>query len=164
MEIGQLAMMAIVPLAVGGYYWWTVGRKGGISGYMNRRLGLREGEQIARMWMGYFDIDRTTGEKLGELVGVRTRGINIMIALTNQHRLAIGSNETEMTPIGFERGQVMVSGYAKAAEIGTIAGPTGGMEKAQVALLTPLHGGHPFRIQIATSGLQALTQWSQPAG
>jgi len=163
MQIGQLAMMVIVPVAIGGYYWWTVGRKGGISGYMTRQLGLREGEQASQMWMGYFDIDRTTGEKLQEFVGVHTRGVNIMIALTNQQRLAIGSNETQMDPIGFERGQVMVSGYNKAAEIGTIAGPAG-LEKAQVALLTPLHGGQPFRIQIATSGLQALTQWSQTHG
>src|SRR5688572_30827245 len=156
MGIGQIAMMALVAAGIGGYYWWTVGRRGGIGGYMNHRLGLREGEQAQHMWMGYFDIDRTTGEKLGDLVGVHTRGINIMIALTDHNRLAIGSNEGDLDPIGFEHGHATVSGYDKPAEIRSITGPTGTLEQAKVAVITPVNGGRPIRIQLATSGLNAL--------
>lgn len=160
MELGQILMMAAVPAGIGAYYWWTVGRRGGPAAYMRRRLGLRDGEETTGIWMAYYDIDRTTAEKVGEVFGVHTRGTNIMVALTNQQRLAIGSNEREVAPIVFDRGQVVISNFAKSAEIGSLAGPSGSLEPAQVLLLTPLHGTPPFRIQIGGSGARDLLRWS----
>ena len=161
MELGQIVMAVVIVAGLAGYWWFKVGRRGGTAGYMRHKLGLREGEAIASMWTGYYDIDRTTGEKLGEIVGVRTRGANVMVALTSMGRLAIGNNEQDAPPIGLERGQVSVAEYSQPAEIGSLAGPNG-LEKAQVMVLTPVHGA-PLRIQIAASGLQSILAWSRGA-
>lgn len=161
MDAKQILMIAVILLGIGGWYWFKVGRHGGTGGYMRAKLGLKDGEDIATMWMAYYDIDRTTGEKLGEIVGVRTRGKNVMVALTNHGRLTIGDNETSNEPIAFDRGQVSVSEYPKRAEIGTIAGPTG-LEQAVVMLVAPV-GAEPFRLQIARSGFQATEAWSRAA-
>ncbi len=161
MDAKQILMVAVIFSGIGAWYWFKVLRHGGTGGYMRHKLGLQDGEEIAKRWMAYYDIDRTTGEKLGEIVGVRTRGKNVMVALTNRGRLTIGDNETSNPPLGFDRGQVAVSEYPKKAEMGTIAGP-GGLEQAVVMLLAPV-GAEPFRLQIARSALTEAEAWSRTA-
>jgi hypothetical protein len=159
MELGQAVMGIAIVGGIGAYWWFKVGRHGGTQGYMRKKLGLQDGEEPAGLWMAYYDIDRTTGEKLAEVGGVRTRGINVMVALTTTGRLAIGDNEKDNPPIGFKRGEVSVREHAQNAEIGSLAGPKG-MEQAVVMLLQP-SAGESFRLQIARSGLEAVQAWSR---
>jgi hypothetical protein len=158
MELGQIVMGAVILGGIGAYYWFKVGRHGGTHGYMRAKLGLRNGEEASAMWMAYYDIDRTTGEKIGELFGAGVRGKNVMVALTNQNRLTIGDNEGSNPPVGFDRGQVSIELHEQSAEIGMLAGPAG-LEKAVVMRLTP-GDGDAFRLQIAGSGFGALKNWS----
>lgn len=159
MGLGQAVMGSAIVIGFGLYWWFKVGRRGGAQGYIRGRLGLEAGEEPAGIWMAYYDIDRTTGEKLAEVAGVHTRGVNVMVALTTTGRLAIGDNEKDNPPIGFERGGVSVSEYAKKSELGSLAGPNG-LEPAVVMLLRP-SAGEPFRLQIARSGFEAVQAWSR---
>lgn len=159
MGLSQILMMVAMVLALGGYYWWKVGRRGGLGGYMNHKLGLNEGEQIQAMWTAYYDIDRTMGEKVGEIFGAGVRGTNIFVAITSNGRLSIGNNEKDVQAITFTKGQVRITPHEKKAEHGKLAGPNG-LEKACVAQFVP-NQGQPFRIQIAESGAQALFSWAQ---
>jgi hypothetical protein len=159
MELKQILMMLVMAGILGGYWWFKVGRHGGTAGYMNKKLGLREGEQISAMWMSYVDIDRSTADKVGEvLLNVRTRGINLMVALTSSGRLVIGDNENDNPPLGFQRGEVVVSDYPKAGDHKTLAGPNG-LEKTCVMLLTPSYG-NPLRLELVRSGFEAVSAWS----
>jgi hypothetical protein len=158
MGLSQILMMLVMIAGLGGYYWWKAGRHGGVAGYMRHQLGLREGEEVQSLWTAYYDIDRTVGDRVGEVFGARVRGVNILVAITNRDRLAIGSNEKNTPPMSFERGSVRISLHAEKAEMGKLAGPNG-LEVAHVALITPATG-QSFRIQIAASGLQALVAWS----
>jgi hypothetical protein len=159
MGVSQILMVVLMVAGMGGYYWWKAGRHGGAAGYMRHQLGLQPGEEIQALWTAYYDIDRTLGDRVGEVFGARVRGVNILVAITSRNRLAIGSNEKNSPPISFDKGSVQVSLHAETAEIGSLAGPNG-LERAQVGLLTPTRGGAPFRIQIAASGLQALQAWA----
>jgi len=109
MDAKQILMMVVIFAGVGAWYWFKVGRHGGTAATCGRSSGSRTARRSPSCGLAYYDIDRTTGEKLGEIVGVRTRGKNVMVALTNQGRLAIGDNETGNPPLGFDRGQITVS-------------------------------------------------------
>ena len=104
--------MVVILGGLGAYWWFKFGRHGA-EGFYKKMFGLREGEQITSMWVCYYDIDRTTGEKVGELLGMHTRGINVMMALTSLNRMVIGDNEKKNPPMGFERGQVAVASTRK---------------------------------------------------
>lgn len=113
------------------------------------------------MWTAYYDIDRTVADHVGAIFGAGVRGVNLMVALTDHDRLAIGRNEKRRYgPMLFERGEVDISLFAGHAEMRSLAGPNG-LERAVVGLLTPTNGGAPFRIQIATSGFDALVSWQR---
>lgn len=71
MGVPQILMMIAMLAALAGYWWFKYGRSGGAQGYMRRQLGLREGEQIMGMWTAYYDIDRDTFDKVGEVFGTR---------------------------------------------------------------------------------------------
>lgn len=157
-------ILTVVVMLVAGfvYYKWKYKSLGGTEGYLKKQLGLREGEKTTMMWMCYFDIDRTTGEKVDEvLFNVHTRGINVIAALTDAGRLAIGDNETKNPPMGFELGQVAISQYPKKSEMPKLAGMNG-METAVVMLVQPKNA-EPFRLQIAQSGFDAIHAWAASA-
>ncbi len=164
MGISQILMFLVIIAAGAAYWWFKYGRHGGAQGYMRRQLGLREGEQIRAMWTCYYDIDRTMADKVGEAFGLHTRGINVMLALTDAGRLTIGDNEQKGNPpMGFAPGQIAITKHSDTAEFNTLAGPNG-LEKAVVMRLAPTQGGEPFRLQIAQSGFDAVLSWARGSG
>lgn len=162
MGVVQIVVLVVAIAAVGGYWWFKIGRDGG-RGYYVKLFGLAEGEQVSAMWVCYYDIDRTIGDKVGEVLGVRKRGINVMAATTDRGRLVFGHNEGGYPPIGFEKGGVSVSLTDRKAEMKTLAGPTGSMEEAVVMLVEPADGRQSFRLQIPRSGFEAISAWTMGA-
>lgn len=158
MGIVQVVVIVLVVAAVGGYWWFKFGRDGAL-GYYRKLFGLLEGEQITAMWTCYYDIDRSVGEKVGEVFGMHTRGANAMVATTDRNRLVFGHTEGGHPPFGFEKGGVSVSLTDRKAEMKTLTGPTGKTENAVVMLVEPRDGKQPFRLQIPQSGFDAITAW-----
>ncbi len=160
MGMSQIIIFVVVLVGIGVFWWMKYGRHGGGgTGWMRKQLGLAEGEEIASMWMGYYHIEKDTGDKVGEVFGVHTRGVNLMIALTNTGRLAIGHNEGNNPPMGFNQGQVAVSLDPSKPEYKKLTGASG-MEPAVVMQLEPAGGGQSVQIQIARSGFDAIQAWA----
>lgn len=162
MGIGQVVLLLVIFAAIGGYWWFRIGRDGG-RGYYRKMFGLQEGEQVSAMWVCYYDIDRTVGDRVGEVLGMRKRGINVMAATTDRGRLIFGHNEGGYPPIGFEKGGLSVSLTDRKAEMKTLAGPAGALEEAVVMLVEPRDGRQPFRLQIPRSGFEAISAWTSQA-
>ena len=162
MGVAQIVLFVAIAAVVGGYWWFKFGRDGA-KGYYKKLFGLRDGEQIRAMWICYYDIDRSLGEKVGEVLGMHTRGLNVMAATTDMNRLVFGNTEGHNQPLGFEKGRVSVSLTDRKAEMKTLAGPTGQMENAVVMLVEPRDGSQPFRLQIPQSGFDALSAWTAQA-
>jgi hypothetical protein len=162
MDISQILMMIAVVGGLGAYYWFKVGRHGGVAGYQKNLMQLREGEALTLQWNAYFDFDQSTGEQVFDaVVGLRTRGKHLYVGLTNQDRLVIAHMEDSEPPMSFEIGQVAIIDHAGEAKIGNIASMQG-MEKPVVIQLLPA-AGHPFRLQLAASAADALKAWAARA-
>lgn len=160
--MGQVVLVAAVIAAIGGYWWFRIGRDGGRRYYI-KLFGLSEDEQISAMWACYYDIDKTVGDRVGEVLGMRKRGISVMAATTDRGRLVFGQTEGINQPVGFEIGGVAVSLTDRKAAMKTLAGPTGALENAVVMLVEPRDGRQPFRLQIPQSGFDAISAWAAQA-
>lgn len=163
MELLKQIVFGVLFLgAAGGWYWWKYLRNGGVQGYMNKQLGLAQGEQMTAMWMCYYHVELSAARQVGEaLVGVRTRGINVMVALTNTGCLTVGSNENDNPPMRFQRGQVTISEYPGKPQYGSLAGPNG-LEPTCVIEIRSAHE-EPTRLEIVRSGYEAIANWSRAA-
>lgn len=160
MEISQIAMGLVMIGGLAGYYWYTVGRKGGVAGYQKNLLGLRDGEQLTQQWTAAFDFDIGKGEQVVDaLMGMHTRGKTLYVGITNANRLVIGHMEdSKEQPLSYEHGQVAITHHSDKAKNGRMAGMSG-MEPGHVIQLAPA-GSEPFRLQIAASAAQALQTWA----
>jgi len=162
MGIGQGVLFVIIIAVIGGYWGFRFGRDGA-RGYSRKLCGLAEGEQVVAMWACYYDFDRTVGDRVGEVLGMRKRGINVMAATTDRGRLVFGDTEGGNPPMDFGKGGVSVSLTDRKAEMKTLAGPAGALEEAVVMLVEPTDGRQPFRLQIPRSGFEAVSAWAARA-
>jgi hypothetical protein len=163
MELLKQIVFGVLFLgAAGAWYWYKYLRHGGVKGYMDKQLGLAAGEKPTAMWMCYYHVEISTAQAVGEaLVGVRTRGINVMLALTNTGSLTIGSNENDNPPMRFQRGQVQISEYPSKPKNSSLAGPNG-LEATCVLQITSAHE-EPIRLEIVRSGYEAVANWARAA-
>ncbi len=143
----QIAFVAVIVIGVFVYSRLKMGKKGA-AGYLTKVMGLRPGENVVKQWTGYFDIDRTVGEKAAAVVGITIRGANVLAGLTDQNRLVIGSNETQMDPISLQKDDLTRVEDVEQ-NVGELPGPQG-MEPAYVIRLHP-KTGDPFRLKICRS-------------
>ncbi len=161
MELLKQIVFGVLFLgAAGGWYWYKYLRKGGVKGYMDQQLGLAPGERATAMWMSYYHVEMSKLAEVGEAIaGVRTRGINVMVALTNSGCLTIGSNENDNPPMRFQRGQATVTEYPNKPKNATLAGPNG-LEATCVMQITSTHE-EPIRPEIVRSGYESIASWSR---
>ena len=164
MGIGQIIFGLLIMGGIGGYYYWKYGGKGSAEAYLTKLLALREGEKATQTWTCYYDIERTFGEKVGEVFGTHTRGIGLMVALTDQGRLVLGEIEQNKSgennpPMGFEPGKLVASLCDKKPERAQLVGASG-MEAAVVILMEPKDGQPSFKLQIAKSGFETIRRWA----
>ncbi|HEY5375690.1 MAG TPA: hypothetical protein VIK01_18555 [Polyangiaceae bacterium] len=165
MGISQIIFALLIMCGIGGYYYWKSGGRGGAEAYLTKLLALREGEKTVQTWVCFYDIERTMGEKVGEVFGKHTYGISLMLALTGQGRLVMGEMQKNRDgennpPRAFEPGSVVVSLSDKKAERASLVGANG-MENAVVMVLEPQNGQPAVKIQIAESGFKAIQAWAQ---
>ena len=158
--IGQIIFGLLIVGGIGGYYYRKFGGKGGAAAYLTKILGLREGEKVTQTWTCFYDIERTFGEKVGEVLGTHTRGISLIVGLTDQGRLVLGEIEKNESggnnpPMGFEPGKLVASLSDKKPERAQLVG-TSGMEPAVVILMEPKDRQPSFRLQIAKSGFESI--------
>jgi hypothetical protein len=168
MGTGQLVVGLLIMCGIGGYYYWKFGGKGSGEAYLAKLLGLREGEKPAQMWTCRYDIDRTLGDKVGDvLLQRRTYGITVMLSLTDQGRLVTGEMEKNKDgennpPRSFGPTDVAIGLSDKKPESAKLVG-AGGLEKAVVMTVEPRNGETAFNVQIAESGYQAIQAWANRA-
>jgi hypothetical protein len=167
MGIGQIVVGVLIMGGILGYFYWKSGGKGSAEAYLTKLLALREGEKTTQTWTCFYDIERTLGEKVGEVLGKHTYGISLMLALTGQGRLVMGEMEENRDgennpPRAFDPGSVVVSLSDKKAERTNLVG-VNGMEKAVVMIVEPRNGQPALKVQIAESGCKAIQAWASSA-
>lgn len=127
------------------------------SSNLDRILGVKKGERLLNVWTAF--IEPAPGESRSGVIidGVRVRG-QIIVALTSQPRIALGSQRSPMPAIHIEAGEVQRIELIQGSQ-GMITGATG-TEPADV-ISVHMNSSDNIRLRIGRSAVAPLRAFSR---
>ncbi|OGC07954.1 hypothetical protein A2230_02540 [candidate division WOR-1 bacterium RIFOXYA2_FULL_36_21] len=132
---------------------------GGGEDYWEKTMGLEKGEYPVQTWNAQYDVDISAGKQIGgALLGIKHRGKNLLVGITNNDRFAIAEVEDkENEPLVFNKTNKPKIEETKDRKLSGRMATTKGHEKAKS--LTVFWDEDEVRIAVPESAAEQILAW-----